>query len=202
MFSNDSVLFEERIVLLGSDVFINCSVNYETEYNITSWLFDDEPLLINQTSKFSQNTSGLTIYNVTELDEGNYTCYVDNIRASILLNIECKHFIDMIAINHLLFQGPPTLVSISDQIVRVNVSEEVLLNCTVSSLPDPVYNWSFPDKCSSCPHSYNYSVLTFTTDSTDSGEYICTAKNKHGNISVVFDVFVNGMYIHTILYFL
>ena len=90
VFSNDSVLFEERITLLGSDVFINCSVNYGTEYNITSWLFDYEPLLINQTSKFSQNTSGLTIYNVNELDEGNYTCYVDQLLASILVRIEFK----------------------------------------------------------------------------------------------------------------
>ena len=90
VFSNDWVLLEERIVLLGSDVFINCSVNYGTEYNITSWLFDYEPLLINQTSKFSQNTSGLTIYNVNKLDEGNYTCYVDQILASIFVHIEFK----------------------------------------------------------------------------------------------------------------
>ena len=90
MFSNDLVLFEERITLLGSDVFINCSVNYGTEYNITSWLFDYEPLLINQASKFSQNTSGLTIYNVTKLDEGFYICQIDHLRAYILLNIECK----------------------------------------------------------------------------------------------------------------
>ena len=84
---------------------------------------------------------------------------------------------------------------ISDQTVRVNVSEEVLvlLNCSVSSLPGPVYSWSFPDNCSSCPHSYNYSILTFTADSTNSGEYICVAENKHGNISVEFDVFVNSM---------
>ena len=196
MFSNNLVLFEEKITLLGSDVFINCSVNYGTEYNITSWLFDYEPLLINQTFKFSQNTSGLTIYNVTELDEGYYTCYVDEIWASIFLNIECKmimYYLFYIDIILLLFQGPPTIISISDQAVRVNVSEEVLLNCSVSSLPDPVYNWYFPDNCSSCPHSYNYSILTFTADSTNSGEYICMAKNKHGNISVEFDVFVNSM---------
>ena len=90
VFSNDSVLFEERSTLLGSDVFINCSVNYGTEYNITSWMFDNEPLLINQTSRFSQNTSGLTIYNITELDEGNYTCYVDQLWAFILMRIACK----------------------------------------------------------------------------------------------------------------
>ena len=93
VFSNDSVLFEERITLLGSDVFINCSVNYGTEYNITSWLFDNEPLPINQTSRFNQNTSGLTIYNVTKLDGGNYTCYVDQqLLTVILMHTECKNF--------------------------------------------------------------------------------------------------------------
>ena len=91
VFSNDSVLFEDRIALLGSDVFINCSVNYGTEYDTISWLFDNEPLPINQTSRFNQNTSGLTIYNVTKLDEGNYTCYVDQqLLAVILMHTECK----------------------------------------------------------------------------------------------------------------
>ena len=90
MFSNNSVLLEERIALLGSDVFINCSVNYGTEYNNTSWLFDDDPLPINQTSKFNQNTSGLTIYNVTKLDEGYYVCHIDHLSALIYLHTECK----------------------------------------------------------------------------------------------------------------
>ena len=93
VFSSDAALFEERFILLGSDVFINCSVNYGTEYNITSWLFDNETLLINQTTKFSQNTSGLIIYNVTELDEGIYTCYVGQLLADILVHVECKIYI-------------------------------------------------------------------------------------------------------------
>ena len=93
----------------------------------------------------------------------------------------------------LFYTGPPTLVSISDETMRVNVSEEVVLNCSVSSSPDPLYNWSIPSNCTSCPHSHNHSVLSFTADSTDSGEYICTAENIHGNISTIFSVFVNGM---------
>ena len=89
VFSNNVVLFEDQYAQLGSNMFINCSVNYGTEYNITSWLFDYEPLLINQTSKFSQNTSGLIIYNVTELDEGYYICYVDQLWATIFVHVEC-----------------------------------------------------------------------------------------------------------------
>ena len=90
MFSDDTELFEDRYILPGSDVFINCSVNFGTEYNITSWLFDHEPLLINQTSRFSQNTSGLIIYNVTELDEGEYICYVGELWAYINMHIASK----------------------------------------------------------------------------------------------------------------
>ena len=89
MFSDDSVLHEERYAILGSDVFINCSVNYGTEYNITSWVFDDQ-LLNNQTSKFSQNTSGLIIYNITKLDGGYYICIIDELLAYVYLHIECK----------------------------------------------------------------------------------------------------------------
>ena len=89
VYSDSPVLNENRFTLLGSNEFINCSVNYGTEYNITSWLFDYEPLLINQTSKFTQNTSGLIIYNVTKLDEGNYTCYIDQLWAVIFVHVEC-----------------------------------------------------------------------------------------------------------------
>ena len=77
--------------------------------------------------------------------------------------------------------------------MRVNVSEEMILNCSVSSSPDPVYSWSIPSNCSSCPHSYNHSVLSFVVDGTDGGEYICAAENKHGSISMLFNVFVVGM---------
>ena len=67
-------------------------MNYGTEYNITSWLFDYESLLINQASRFSQNTSGLIIYNVTELDKGEYICYVGELWAYINIHIASKRY--------------------------------------------------------------------------------------------------------------
>ena len=61
------------------------------------------------------------------------------------------------------------------------------LNCTVSALPDPVYSWSFPDSCSSCPNTSNDSVFIFTTeDITDSEQYTCVAENQYGNLSLIF----------------
>ena len=198
MFSNHSVLLEERITELESDVFINCSVNYGTEYNITSWLFDYNPLPINQTSKYYQNTSGLTIYNITELDVGDYICYVDEIWAIIHVQIASKIRINYYWLRSYIYMpiiilcvGPPVLVSKQNLKAKVNLREEVVLNCTVSSLPAPVYSWSTPDSCSSCPNTRNNSVLTFTAeDITVSGEYTCVAENQYGNLSVTFNVMV------------
>ena len=91
----------------------------------------------------------------------------------------------------ILFAGPPILVSKGDQTVMVSVSEELILNCTASASPDPVYSWSFPDSCSSCPNISNDNVLIFTVeDITDSGEYTCVAENEYGNISITFNVSV------------
>ena len=98
--------------------------------------------------------------------------------------------------------GPPQLPSAEqNQTVLVNVSEQVVLNCTVSSSPDPVYNWSIPDTCSSCPHTNNDSVIIFTADITDSGEYVCTAGNEYGRICRRFTVQVMCKYWmgHTLL---
>ena len=90
-----------------------------------------------------------------------------------------------------VFSGSPVLISDQNQTVTVNIDEAVILNCTVSASPDLVYNWSFPDSCSSCPNTSNDSVLIFTTeDVTDSGEYTCIAENDYGNISMIFDVTV------------
>ena len=87
--------------------------------------------------------------------------------------------------------GGPKLDPVQNQTIMVNVGEEVILNCTVSSLPDPVYSWSLPDSCLSCSHSHNKSVMIFNANITDSGEYTCMVKNEYGNVSNEFIVHVN-----------
>ena len=64
--------------------------------------------------------------------------------------------------------------------MEVNVSKEVILNCSASSSPDPSYTWFTPDSCSSCPKFNNDSVMICTADITTSGEYICVAENDYG----------------------
>ena len=92
--------------------------------------------------------------------------------------------------------GSPELIAEQNEEVRVIVGEEVILNCTVSTSPDPVYSWSFPDYCSSCPNTSNDSILIFTAeDITDSGEYTCVTENQYGNLSVTFTVTVFSKYV-------
>ena len=88
--------------------------------------------------------------------------------------------------------GSPELTgNKTEAVTEVNVGEDVILNCTASGSPDPLYSWSFPDSCSSCPNTSNDSVLTFTTeDVADSGQYTCVAENEYGNLSVTFNVTV------------
>ena len=76
----------------------------------------------------------------------------------------------------------------------VNVSDEMILNCTVSASPDPVYSWSFPDSCSSCPYYQNSNVMFLNANVNDSGEYVCMASNEYGNTVKEFGVNVNCKY--------
>ena len=91
----------------------------------------------------------------------------------------------------MIVSGSPELIVEQNEEVTFSIGEEVILNCTVSAPPDPVYSWSFPDSCSSCPNTSNDSVLIFTAeDITDSGEYTCVTENQYGSLLVTFNVTV------------
>ena len=132
------------------------------------------------------------IKNVTVEDEGNYTCSVGQLKATVLVKVKCKYVLSQLSgvTRCLLNLGPPELTITQSQTVLVNLSEQVVLNCTVSSSPDPVYNWSIPDTCSSCPHTNNDSVIIFTADITNSGKYVCEASNEYGSTQRRFTVHV------------
>ena len=86
-----TVLLKHKDALLKSDIFLNCSVDYGTELdNITIWTLDGELVWINETSKYNVNASGLTVYNVTAEDQGNYTCHVHRLTATTFLDVVCK----------------------------------------------------------------------------------------------------------------
>ena len=189
-------VYEEEMILSGFDILIDCSVNSSIEQNNTIlWAqFDPLNVLISETLKYTINATELIIYNVTVEDEGEYACYSEEIAivyTVVDVIVTCKYFMAVlftVSINAFV-SGSPELIAEQNKTVTVSVGKEVILNCTVSASPDPVYNWSFPDSCSSCPNTSTDSVLIFTAeDNTDSGEYICVAENQYGNLLVTFTV--------------
>ena len=74
---------------------------------------------------------------------------------------------------------------------------QVTLNCSVSSSPDPIYNWSIAGSCSTHPQQHNSNITMFTADITvtDTGKYVCVAENEYGNVSKEFIVHVNCKFV-------
>ena len=181
-------------------MIINCSNGVVTEQNNTiTWVRFNSNIPISETLKYSVNTAELIIHNVSIEDIGEYACYSEELAiAYTIINITviCKcSLVALYTVSICFVSGSPELITDQNQTVTVNIGEEVILNCTVSAVPDPVYSWSFPDSCSSCPNTSNDSVLIFTAENiTDSGEYTCVAENKYGNISMIFDVTVTSKY--------
>ena len=184
------------MILNGFDIRIDCSVNSSIEQNNTILWAQFYPLkvLISETLKYTINATELIIHNVTVEDEGEYACYSEEIAivyTVVDVIVTCKYFMAAlftVSINAFVL-GSPELIAEQNKTVTVSGGKEVIVNCTVSASPDPVYSWSFPDSCSSCPNTSTDSVLIFTAeDNTDSGEYTCVAENQYGNLLVTFTV--------------
>ena len=87
---------ENKTALHYHDIFLNCSV-YPASTNV-AWEFGPNRFLLNTNNgnKYAQNSSGLTIYNVTSDDAGLYVCIVGNVNpleAFISLTVTCKSYI-------------------------------------------------------------------------------------------------------------
>ena len=55
------------------------------------WKYGNSSLIARDGDKYTQNSTGLIIHNVTNDDEGQYLCLVDQVKkAFILLDVICK----------------------------------------------------------------------------------------------------------------
>jgi len=95
-YSNNSSINEIKTALRYHDIFLNCSF-YPTYY-YTLWEYGPNHALLDKTNrdKYAISSSGLTIYNVTNDDEGQYVCLVGTanpLTAFISLVVTCKVYI-------------------------------------------------------------------------------------------------------------
>ena len=93
--SSSEHYYYEDFALRYHDKFINCSVNSDDVF--IQWDYKNMPLWTNNEGKYSQNSTGLTIHNITEDDYGNYTCFINEdgklLNATISLTIMCKIYL-------------------------------------------------------------------------------------------------------------
>ncbi|XP_062866602.1 cell adhesion molecule 4-like [Trichomycterus rosablanca] len=91
-------------------------------------------------------------------------------------------------------QPPPTVTSdplsitvhykpeFSNHTETIKQTGNVILNCTVTSQPPPVYTWSLGDL------NLNHSSSVYSSSSLRSGNYTCTAANSLGSAKKLFIV--------------
>ena len=197
-----TVIGEERIAVRDKNhtLVLNCLTNTSVQQNSNiAWarVLYYPLFVITESSKYTINPFELIIHNATRADMGKYACCANDTNTVYKLiqifSVECKCFCacKIYTYNDFTCIGQPESLSGQNQnIIMVSVSEEVILNCTASASPDPVYSWSFPDSCSSCPNTNTDSVYTFTADITNGGDYICVVENQHGRLSITFVVIV------------
>ena len=198
---NLTVIGEEQIAVRDKNhaLVLNCLTNTSIQQNSNiAWasVLYHPVFVITESSKYTVNPFELIIHNATTDDTGKYACYANDTSTVYKLiqisDVECKCFCACkIYYNDFTCVGQPeSLLGQNQNIIMVSVREEVILNCTASALPDPMYSWSFPESCSSCPNTITDSIYTFTADITSGGDYICVVGNKHGRLSITFVVIV------------
>lgn len=89
MYSSNLQLYEAKTSFRYHDTFINCSVQPTNTFVI--WKYRGVPLDTRNSDKYIQNSSGLIIHNVTNEDEGQYVCLIDQTKkAFISIDVICK----------------------------------------------------------------------------------------------------------------
>ena len=89
MYGSSLQLYEAKTALRYHDIFINCSVLPTNTF--VTWTYMESLLNTSNSNKYAQNSSGLIIHNVTDDDEGQYVCSIDQTKkAYISLDIICK----------------------------------------------------------------------------------------------------------------
>lgn len=88
----------------------------------------------------------------------------------------------------------PSKIEYISRSITVDRGEDVFLNCSASGVPTPTVKWIHNNKVLVQTSSQaNYTVRI--TNSSQAGQYVCTASNKYGTVSKSLDVFLRRMFI-------
>ncbi|XP_013787040.1 lachesin-like [Limulus polyphemus] len=184
-----SYITEERVVNIGDNVDLQCSVEYASNYPVLWTKINrekpSEDLFISKDSSLivpdprysirhdkGSRTYTLQISKIQEIDAGPYQCQViigptSKITADVLMSVKI----------------PPVILDNSTHSIVTSNGATVSLNCYASGLPTPRISWRREnnDLLPTGGAVYRGNVLTIhdiTRD--DRGTYYCIANNKVG----------------------
>ncbi|KAK3601166.1 hypothetical protein CHS0354_019165 [Potamilus streckersoni] len=163
-----------------TSITIGCSVT-GTGLTAVKWYFNGNKELNRTNSHYSwsySNSPSLTIYNVVEIDAGNYSCFAENQAGShsdsVTLNISLK-----------------PRVSTTGSIVTVLEHTSAVLFCTVNSTQTFTTVWRFNGFTLTTGGRFDWTSGTTKADlsilvaqPSDSGTYTCVATNSAGSRQV------------------
>ena len=91
MYTDSSQLYEVKTALRYHDIFLNCSLLSTTDVRAI-WKYRNAFVNNNNINKYTQNSSGLIIHNVTDEDKGQYVCWILQpfLKAYITVNVTCE----------------------------------------------------------------------------------------------------------------
>ncbi|XP_076367006.1 protein turtle homolog A-like isoform X1 [Tachypleus tridentatus] len=197
--------FHTITALLGEDVTLPCAFEFpdgtKVPY-IISWKRENEkiPFYIwyeGYPPHVSENYRGrvsllepasLNLTNVQESDQGWLLCAVFFLNRSPDMPYNTSKI-------HLKVHAPPQFIQKPPDVVYVKVGESLNLSCAATGTPEPVITW-FKDN-QGLKESGRIQVLPTKLRITrlqesDLGDYLCSARNKEGNINVASKVIGAG----------
>ncbi|KAG8433790.1 hypothetical protein GDO86_012235 [Hymenochirus boettgeri] len=169
-------------VLEGNSTSIQCDVSSNPKADIT---WSKEGVIVTNGSNTQSLTLGL--HNVSQFDAATYRCSAKNplgtVNSTVRVSVEYPPKHTIICVNK--SEDCPMLHNYS-----IPVGSLLSLLCTVKSNPPASVLWTRPDH-------YNMTnndglLLMHNVTSSNNGEYICRAQNKHGQSHSSIIIYITG----------
>ncbi|XP_055324358.1 hemicentin-1-like [Sitodiplosis mosellana] len=160
--SNDAIgLAQVEHIKLGEGFNLTCPFDH---FNRFDWLKNGEP--------FNNKTRIIDFQHVSISDAGNYTCRVSNEAGQNEYTYQISVHYSPVIQNS----------SINDTIIDVTLATNFSIDCQASGFPLPKFEWTHNGDVISS----NASLFIDKLDTSNQGDYVCTATNENGASKVAF----------------
>ncbi|XP_027872094.1 cell adhesion molecule L1-like a isoform X1 [Xiphophorus couchianus] len=173
---------QNQLSVIGSDVFIKCSVDGKPTPVIT-WRKNGKILQDDRENNRRVLDETVMLHKAGPEDSGVYQCEASNPHGSVLANI-----------NVLVMNMAPLMLTKDFQEYAVIEGEDIVMNCSVFSSPPSSVSWT---KEGTVVEGERFHVLEngqflkiIRSEKGDMGKYACMASNREGmsNLTALLDV--------------